>query len=85
MAGQFCTRIVRQGRAFCGSESFEPFLGSGDAALRGLASWALARTGWTPSPAQAEALRADRAEFPLYLEGGLATCRVCDAAAAGDA
>jgi len=61
----------------------EPFLGSADAALRGLASWALARMGWTPSPAQAEALRSDQAEFSLYLDGALVTSRVCDAAALG--
>lgn len=57
----------------------EPFLRSGDAALRGLACWALARTGWTPSPAQAERLRGDEAEFSLYLKGALVRCRVCDA------
>ncbi len=66
----------------------EPFLRSADPALRGLASWALARLGWTPSPAQAEALRADQAELSLYLEegcdgGGLVACRVCDAGALG--
>ncbi|HEU4382168.1 MAG TPA: hypothetical protein VFR85_01595 [Anaeromyxobacteraceae bacterium] len=58
----------------------EPFLGSGDAALRGLASWALSGIGWTPSPAQAEALRGDHAEFLLYAGGALVTRRVCDAA-----
>jgi hypothetical protein len=57
----------------------EPFLDSGDAALRGLACWALARTGWTPSPVQAERLRGDGAEFSIYLEGALVRCRVCDA------
>lgn len=62
----------------------EPFLGSGDPALRGLASWALAGTGWKPAPLQAEALRADEAEFSLYVGGKLLTCRVCDAAAVGD-
>jgi hypothetical protein len=58
----------------------EPFLRCGDAALRGLASWALARTGSRPSPAQAQALRRDEAEFSIYLDGALLRCRVCDAA-----
>ena len=57
----------------------EPFLGSGDAALRGLAAWALAGAGWRPSPAQAEALRADQGEFSFYRDGALVTCRVRDA------
>lgn len=57
----------------------EPFLVNRDAALRGLACWGLARTGWTPSPVQAERLRGDEAEFSLYLEGALVRCRVCDA------
>ena len=72
---------ARPGLLDC-ARHLEPFLRSQDAALRGLASWALARTGWTPSPEQAEALRADEAEFSLYREGALVTCRVCDAAGA---
>ena len=59
----------------------EPFLGSRDPALRGLASWALARAGAAPSPAQARALAADQAQFWLYREGSLVRCRVCDASA----
>lgn len=62
----------------------EPFLRSGDPALRGMAAWALSGCGWTPSPAQAEAIRADDAEFPFYRGGALVACRVRDAPEAGD-
>ncbi len=58
----------------------EPFLASADAAVRGLAWWALARAGSAPSPARAQALRGDQAGFSLYLDGKLISCRVCDVA-----
>lgn len=60
----------------------EPFLRSGDPALRGLAAWALARMG-ALTPEQARPLRDDEAEFSLYLDDGLATRRVRDVALEG--
>ena len=58
----------------------EPFLRSGDAALRGLAAWALARMG-ALTPDRARPLLDDEAEFELYLDGVLATRRIRDVAA----
>jgi len=69
---------ARPGQAGDLARHLEPFLDSADAALRGLAWWALDRTGWAPSPARARALRGDQAEFSLYLDGRLISCRVCD-------
>jgi hypothetical protein len=59
----------------------EPFLRSGDPALRGLATWALARMGGALPPARARALLEDEAEFSLYADGALATRRIRDVAA----
>lgn len=58
-----------------------PFLDSEDAALRGLALWALSRLGVNPPAARLRELRADKAEFLLYVNGELEPRRVCDLAA----
>jgi len=62
------------------TRTFEPFLRNANATLRGTATWALAQIGSDLPPALAEALRADQAEFPLYLGGHLTPRRVCDVA-----
>ena len=62
----------------------EPFLRSGDPALRGLTAWALARMGEL-GPERARPLLDDEAEFSLYLDGGLVTRRVRDVALPGEA
>jgi hypothetical protein len=57
----------------------EPFLRSGDASLRGLAAWALARMG-ALTPDRARPLLEDEAAFELHLDGELVTRRVRDVA-----
>jgi hypothetical protein len=56
------------------------YLRSGEAPLRGLAAWALARMG-ALTPERAEPLLDDDAEFSLNLDGELVTRRVRDVAA----
>jgi HEAT repeat protein len=57
-----------------------PYLGSGDATVRGRAAWALGWIGARGAAEKLEALAKDREEIRIYLDRELVTHRVGDLA-----